>query len=107
MSQTTTDDAARRARTPLAHPDHAAAAGGTTLARDVTTSAAYGATATDTRDHRIEPWVKFMLGAVVPAFAAMYVPHAIKLALFAMTGAMFVAALVMLVRQEQRRGARE
>ena len=95
MSSTTTAAAEKRApRASLVHPDHATR----TPARDTT--------AADARPV-MEPWVKPLLAALVPAIAAFFVPHTIKLALFAVSGLLFVAGLVLMVRQERGHGARD
>ena len=98
MSDTTATTAggAPRARTPLKHPDHAIAADpvdAPTLAEFVNDAP------------RTEAWVRVVFGALVPAIAALYAPKGLQLALFAVTGAMFLAGLVMLVRQERGRPA--
>ena len=98
MSESTasTAGAAPRARTPLKHPDHSSAADpvdAPTLAEFVNDAP------------RTEAWVRVVFGALVPAIAALYAPRGLQLALFAVTGAMFLTGLVMLIRQERGRTA--
>ena len=89
-----------RARVPLAHPDHA-----THVAHADADTTIVPRLAPDAGAHGVEPWAKLLLLSLVPAIAALYVPHAVKLALFAVTGVLFIAAMVLLVRQERDRPA--
>ena len=95
-STATTAAVAPRARTALHHPDQ-----GTT-----TESADASARAESVNEApRTEAWVRVVFAAMIPAIAGLYVPKGFQLALFAITGAMFLAGVAMLVRQERGRAA--
>jgi hypothetical protein len=95
-STATTAAGASRARTPLHHPDH----GTTTETADASARAA-----SLNEAPRTEAWVRVVFAAMIPAIAGLYVPKGFQLVLFAITGAMFLAGVAMLVRQERGRTA--
>lgn len=49
---------------------------------------------------RAEPWLLVVLSSFVPTFAALALTGALRFALLAAAGALFIAGAVMLVRQE-------
>ena len=60
----------------------------------------------DDRTPRMEPWLWVLLASAAPALVALYVPHAMRPALFVVTGALMLAGFVMLFVQERRSAAR-
>ena len=67
---------------------------------------------TETRDHigvegdapGMEPWLKTSLGAFVPLVLAFILPRALQPYLFAVGALLVLCGIVMLVRQESRKG---
>jgi Flp pilus assembly protein TadB len=55
---------------------------------------------------RFEPWLGVLFASFMPVMVALFVPHAYAVPLIALTVLLFVAGLVMLRVQSQRR-ARE
>ncbi len=55
---------------------------------------------------RFEPWLGVLFASLLPVIVALFVPHAFAVPLIVMTVLLFVAGLVMLRVQSQRR-ARE
>lgn len=55
---------------------------------------------------RFEPWLGVLFASLLPVMVALFVPHAFAAPLIVMTVLLFVAGLVMLRVQSQRR-ARE
>jgi hypothetical protein len=54
---------------------------------------------------RFEPWLGVLSSSLMPVFVALFVPHAFAPPLIALTVLLFVAGLVMLRIQSQRRAS--
>lgn len=53
---------------------------------------------------RMEPWLRVLLAACVPVAAAAMLPRTYLLPLLGLSGLLLVTAIVMVVRQDRRKG---
>lgn len=51
---------------------------------------------------KTERWVMIMAWSFAPAVAALFVPQSLRLPLFAVSGAVFLASFVLMIRQAKR-----
>ena len=51
---------------------------------------------------KTEPWVPMMGGAFAPAVAALFVPGSLRLPLFVVSGVIFIASIVVMIRHARR-----